>query len=226
MLWLEASHPYDRSWDRGLHCKLLGTEGLDNMYDPNVQVGKIKYLGSRYTRFRPYRTESGQPIARPGDIPGSRTYPSLTASSSQGSDNEDQLAGETVSLDSHELFAQLQVVANMAKPGQFGLLLGNVGVTEGQVRVWRHWLARQAHTQPEDLTEGASRSSRRYDSPSEDPSILFVNKDNDAVGIKFRVRSESPECEAEDDVAVSYHIEFEGKALAVPRMTQETVIDH
>lgn len=217
MLWLEASHPYDRRWDRGLHCALLATDGLDDVHS-GVEVGKIKHLGSRYTRFRPYRKDLGQPVARPGDIPGSRTYPSPTALAPQDTEPEAQLAGETVSLDSHELFAQLQVIVNMAKPGQFGLLLGNIGVMEGQVRVWRKWLAQQASTQHEESTGGPSQSSKLYAKPADDPSILFVNKDNDAVGIKFRVRHEGPGCGAEDDVAVSYYLDFEGNTRAFSTM--------
>lgn len=229
-LLLECYHPSARLFAGQLYCHSLGTAGLETALDGvagngTYEVGKIANLCALYSRFRPQHKEPERRASvrhRAGDIPGSRTYPSTAVSSTQTLDAETRLVSDTVSLDAHELFSQLCTVTNLVKMGpKRGLLLSIVEVGDGTIRVWRDWLAKQAEARVGliDTGEpviGGSGSFQSEADPTNDPSILWVNNSDNAVGIKFRVRKHQWRRDnpilfsSEEEVAVSYQVEFEG----------------
>jgi hypothetical protein len=182
-----------------------------------------------YSRFRPYRRElerGGRRVVRPpGDIPGSRTYPGTA---------QDRFEGETVkqilSLDGHELFTQLVSQSNLVKIGpRNGLFSCFVEVEEGVMRVWRKWLkdvASQNETssidvEEQDLHTGkgkqAARAGHTGKTNVNDESILWVSPLKN-TGIRFNVKERKLRRDApllvkadEEDMPVSYEIEYDGK---------------
>ncbi|KAJ9629899.1 hypothetical protein H2203_002284 [Taxawa tesnikishii (nom. ined.)] len=229
-LILECYHPSAKLFAGHLYCTSLGTPNLSDSLEPcdpdgNYQVGEVGAMGKLYTRFRPSRKEPDREPGSPtivrrhpaGDIPGSRTHPSSASQSTQHQSAGSELVAETVSLDAHELFSQLCAVTNLVKIGpRRGLFMSIVEVSDGTIRVWRDWLAGQI---------GAGRKSAQsskegsVEDLTQDPSILWVNNSNNAVGIKFRVRERKWRRDnpilysAEEEVAVSYYIEFEGEHI-------------
>lgn len=174
-------------------------------------------MRSLYSSFCPERANPVQKVVRrhpAGDIPGSRTHPATVAAESSSHDAEDEadLIGETVSLDAHELFTQLCTVTNlimMRRPGVFTAL---IEVCDGMIRVWRDWLKEQARG-----VDGASTSDGDIsDQPKDNHKILWVNKYDSSIGIKCRVRERKLAranpilFTSDDEVAVSYHLEFQG----------------
>lgn len=222
-LILECYHPSAKLTAGHLFCRSLGTHGLEDALDHGggQEVGKVARLGRLYTKFRPQRREverSRRP--RAGDIPGSRTYPSTAASIARSPNVDTDVVAETVSLEAHELFSQLCTVINLAKIGAAkGLIMSIVEVSDGMIRIWRDWMAKQASATLDSGHASGSASSLEYEpcDPCQDPTILWVNNSNDAVGIKFRVREhkwrrDNPILFAsEDEVAVSYSVEFQGQ---------------
>jgi len=103
--------------------------------------------------------------------------------------------------------------------GPHGLLTSSVTVEEGVVRIWREWLARMAGTLN---TPGAADIKGKKQmverQVSEDERVLWVDNAKN-VGLRLKVkerrwRRDNPILVAsEDEVAVSYDIEFEGKLL-------------
>lgn len=218
-LILECYHPSAKLTTSSLFCTSLGTDGLEDALDFGGQqeVGRVTHLGSLYSRFQPQRKETETPTTRwvrAGDIPGSRTYPVHAAPGESSARKSGILVTETVSLDSHELFSQLCCVANLVKlgPRRFITSMVTPPISDGMIRVWRDWLARQVN--------GEQRLEAKLASdPRKDPSVLWVNNaPPNAVGIKCRTR----ECRwrqdnpvlisSEEDVAVSYDLDFEGKS--------------
>lgn len=223
-LILECYHPSAKLTAGHLFCRSLGTHGLEDALDHGggQEVGKVARLGQLYTKFRPQRREVERTRRpRAGDIPGSRTYPSTAAASNTTPvDIDTDVVAETVSLEAHELFSQLCTVINLAKIGAAkGLIMSIVEVSDGMIRIWRDWMAKQASATLETGHAMGSTSPIEHEpcNPCQDPTILWVNNSNDAVGIKFRVREhkwrrDNPILFAsEDDIAVSYSVEFLGK---------------
>ncbi|KAH9826149.1 f-box domain-containing protein [Teratosphaeria destructans] len=197
------------------------------------QVGQVRRVGELYSRFRPQKKE---PPARgrfvpPGDIPGSRTHPSSYVTP-ETTTAEDEVVSKTVTVDAHDLFSQLSTQAYLGKKETSrGYLISIQEVTEGTVRVWRDWLSKHSETnvfsdgepvvihrdaplgpQPEST---AGRSAATTVSPLRDPTVLWVNTRDQSVGVKFRVRQKQWKManpvlfESENEVAVSYLVEFE-----------------
>lgn len=139
-------------------------------------------------------------------MPGSRTHPASRAAEA-GTKGNGMLVAETVSLDAGELFSQLCCVTNLVKmaPGRRRLITNIMEVSDGMIRVWRDWLGRR---------NGVVGKKREV---LGDEGILWVNNSGDSVGIKFRVKERSFRRDqpvlfaSEDEVAVSYYIEFEGE---------------
>ncbi|KAL1296977.1 hypothetical protein AAFC00_004576 [Neodothiora populina] len=218
VLYLEAFPPSAKLTATGLYCESLGTPNLHSTLASPDDAGKIGRLGNLYSCFRPQRAE---PPRRPtrrhpaGDIPGSRTFTPpddavAEGSTSDGEEREPDLIGETISLDPQELFTQLCAVAHMVKIGRQGLFTQVVDVCDGMIRVWRDWLKERAREAP-----GWPQSSQGPHHPSTDDRTLWVNKGDHTVGVRCAVterkwKRDNPVLIAsEDEVAVSYHIEFQ-----------------
>lgn len=156
-----------------------------------------------------------------GDIPGSRTHP--TSSSSRAArlaTFEEQAATDcvkqVVSLEGHELFTQLCANANLVQPGPRRGLFGSIQpLEEGVVRVWRDWLGKMVSSG----RNGESSSDRVRRAIVGDESVLWIDLKKH-VGLRVRVyrrdlRRRMPVLwsASEDDVAVSYEIEYQGRLL-------------
>ena len=211
-LLLECYHPSARLTSGQLYCDYLGTDGLEDALDyPSEEVGAcLGHLQRLYSRFLPHRKESTQLFqqrAIPGDIPGSRTHPSSSQHQSVRRLENGPLAVETVSLEPHELFSQLKVVTSIVKTNKRDRIISAVELSEGIIRVKRDWLADQVQ---------ANSSNTESIHPPQDSSILWVNNCEDCIGIKFKViqrrlRQDNPILyTSEEEVAVSYDLEFEG----------------
>ncbi|KAG8630306.1 hypothetical protein KVT40_001925 [Elsinoe batatas] len=207
-LILECYHPSAKLVAAHLFCSSLGTPGLESALDylPGQEVGRLKELCNLYTHFLPQRKEPETRIARrhpAGDVPGSRTHPSSSARPEMQGNGI--LVAETVSLDAGELFSQLCCVTNLVKmaPGARRLITSIVEVSDGMIRVWRNWLRQR---------DGLKEDGQAVEG---DEGILWVNNAGDSVGIKFRVsergfRRDVPVLfVSEDEVAVSYYVEFQ-----------------
>jgi hypothetical protein len=209
-------------------CTYHGTDGL-SLYEAEAEdeanIGeRLSKMRNMYSRFRPYQREleeSGRKVVRrPGDVPGSRTFPGTV---------QDKFEGETVkqvlSLESHELFTQLVAQTNLVKIGpHHGLFTCFVDVEEGVLRVWKDWLAGMAAKDPvlgENVKETGKGKEvvREQDEKKVDPGdtgILWVSSSKN-TGIRFNVkekrfRKDTPIliC-ADEGLPVSYEIEYDGK---------------
>ncbi|KAJ8116780.1 hypothetical protein OPT61_g1867 [Boeremia exigua] len=180
-----------------------------------------------YSRFRPYRRElevgGRRVIRRPGDIPGSRTYPGTAQDRYRG-----DVVKQTVNLEAHELFTQLVTQTNLVKIGPYnGLFSAFVDVEEGVVRVWRKWLSENsakynnvdADVKDEDIEDlgHGSEAVCEVDEKtlaSKDQRILWVSAAKN-TGIRFNVKERKLRKDApilirnDEDAPVSYDIEYD-----------------
>ncbi|KAK0916653.1 hypothetical protein LTR91_023123 [Friedmanniomyces endolithicus] len=162
-----------------------------------------------YTRFRPQRTEPDTAVAAVNSIAR------LSA---------EEIVTESVTVDAHDLFSQLTTQAYLGKrESTRGFLFSIQEVSEGTIRVWRDWLARQCESKK--WTDGDTVivhhdtpvvPARDWnEDPTKDPRILWVNTRDDNVGIRFRVLERTWERDrpllysSDVEVAVSYQVEFE-----------------
>jgi len=208
-LLFECFHPSAKLTEPPFFCNYLGTDGLAR-YDGYAEDDK--YLSRRlgemrtmYSRFQPHRRElepGGRRVRRPpGDIPGSRTFTGTTRDGFEG-----EAVKQIVGLDGHELFTQLVAQTNLAKLStRNGLFSSFVAIEEGVIRVWREWLREMA-----TKTLGSLK-------PLDDERILWVSPAKN-TGIRFNVRERQLRRDVpilvradEEDMPVSYEIEYEGK---------------
>ncbi|KAH0148276.1 hypothetical protein KCU82_g13590, partial [Aureobasidium melanogenum] len=211
ILMLELYPPSARLTAGKLFCTSLGTSLLDQESLESIpDSAKIGHLGKAvYSKFRPQHQEVRRPSVKhpAGDIPGSRTHPSSADPSIHVHNAESNLVSQQVSLDADELFTQLIATLMLVKPGpRPDTILTAVEVCEGTIRVWRDWLAKQ---------NKANVDSTSSYSPADDPSILWVNTADHAVGVKFRVKERKWKRDvpvlisADEEVAVSYTVDLE-----------------
>lgn len=195
--------------------------------------GRTHKVSNLYSRFRPQRREPEvRWWRRPGDVPGSRTHPESNGTSTDNSataeQQEEDVVSETVTVDAHDLFSQLETQAYLGKREPTRGFLSTIHpVCEGTIRVWRDWLSRQCErkkwTDGEAVVvqrgppSGPAISSANEDVDlTKDPSILWINTRKDNVGIRFRVKEQkwrraNPILYAsENEVAVSYLVDLEG----------------
>ncbi|KAL0257155.1 hypothetical protein SLS55_007965 [Diplodia seriata] len=220
--------------------RYLGTNGLD-VPDPDFEeedlVGRLGYLRNRYSRFRPYRKgpEARSARTRPGDIPGSRTHPSSSGPRYTGGGyKDDELVRQMLSLDSEERFTQLCAVINLIKLGpHHGLFRSFVEVEDSVLRVFRDWLQEVAlpaagqipnlQASSGESTSGTGKETQPDEDIAEGKRLLWVGPSKN-VGLKFRVRERRLRRDtpilirADEEMAVSYDIEYEGKGcLQTPK---------
>jgi hypothetical protein len=232
-LLLECYHPSAKLTEPPYFCSYLGTDGL-SLYEESGQhgnnVGRLGQMYNMYSRFRPHRRdlEAGgrRVLPRPGDVPGSRTFPGTV---------QDRYRGETVKqslgLEAHELFTQLVAQTNLVKIGpRNGLFTCFVGVEEGVVRVWREWLGDVAakgrmvdsNISQQTLKEGKDKevatNLSELSLDLEDPRILWVSPAKN-TGIRFKVKERRLRRDApilirtDEDMPVNYEIEYDGTQL-------------
>jgi hypothetical protein len=211
ILMLELYPPSARLTAGKLFCTSLGTSGLDQESINSLpDSAKIDHLGKAvYSKFRPQHQETRRPSLKhpAGDIPGSRTHPSSADPSIHVHNTESNLVSQQVSLDADELFTQLIATLMIVKPGpRPDTILTAVEVCEGTIRVWRATRTKVAI----DSTSSA---------PANDPSILWVNTANNAVGVKFQVKEKKWKRDnpvlfsSDEEVAVSYTVDIEEVVL-------------
>lgn len=242
-LLLECYHPSAKLFEPPYFCAYHGTDGLslyetqtENEGDIGVRLGKMRNM---YSHFRPQRREleDGGRRVRPGDVPGSRTFPGTV---------QDRYKGEKVkqilSLEAHELFTQLVAQANLVKIGpRHGLFTCFVEVEEGVLRVWKDWLEDMAGKGKERSAEIARQMVEEVgrgkevvqevcedDMDVEDGRILWVSGSKN-TGIRFNVRDRKFRRDtpilfrADESMPVSYEIEFDGER-AFPRVKNTIVL--
>ncbi|EON68215.1 hypothetical protein W97_07473 [Coniosporium apollinis CBS 100218] len=246
-LLLECYHPSAKLTEPPLFCTYLGTPGLDDVPEACLSPGSsneglggggggsssssngplttpLATMRSLYSTFRPHHRSPALSTRRhpAGDIPGSRTHPSSSASQARhrktgdGSSAE-ELVRQLVSLDSHELFTQLCAQIHLVRVGpRNGLFRCFVEVEEGVVRVWRGWLGERACAGGKEMlgAKGKQRDDGVVEVRVEKEGILWV-KPGENVGLRFRVRErvfrrEGPVLlRMDEEVAVTYEIEYE-----------------
>ncbi|KAF1995462.1 F-box domain-containing protein [Amniculicola lignicola CBS 123094] len=227
---LEAFTPAAKFTEPPYHCTYRGTDGLSTYAsfenDPNIacRLGELRNL---YSRFRPYRREletGGRRVRRrPGDVPGSRTWPGTASEKYEG-----ETVKQILNLDSHELFTQLCALVNLVKIGpRHGLFTAFVEIEEGWLRVWRDWLKKVAER--DDATGFGVQKKKEFVGKGKEPvrdvderrvdpddeSILWV-KPNKNVGMRLNVREKKDRRGVpilmridEEDMPVSYELEHD-----------------
>jgi hypothetical protein len=231
-LLLECYHPSAKLTEPPYFCTYQGTEGLSvyeepSESDPNI-AARLGVMRSMYSRFRPYRREletGGRRVKRPGDIPGSRTYPGTAKDKFKG-----EVVKQTLSLEGHELFTQLMAQAHLSKIGPYnGLFTSFVEVEEGVLRVWREWLkdaaakGSNADSQQETVEHKGKGKQAVNEIVEEtvdlsDDRILWVGPSKN-TGIRFNVRERKLRRDTpilirnDEDLPVSYDVELYGTFL-------------
>lgn len=232
---LECFHPSAKLTEPPYFCTYRGTDGLKryNEIDPSDKnVGRLGEMYNMYSRYRPHRRDleaGGRRVKpRPGDVPGSRTFPGTVQDRYEG-----ETVKQTLSLESHELFTQLVAQTNLVKIGSRNLFTNFVDIEEGVLRVWREWLkdvsarciAAEGTTQDEVVEEVGKgkevvREVVEEESNLEDPRILWVTPRKDS-GIRFNARERKLRRNApilictDEDLPVTYEIEYDGKPLTI-----------
>jgi hypothetical protein len=225
-------------------CTYRGTEGL-SLYETEAEdeanIGeRLGKMRSMYSRFRPHQREleegGRRVLPRPGDVPGSRTFPGTAKDKYEG-----ETVKQTLSLEGHELFTQLVSQTNLVKIGpRHGLFTCFVDVEEGVMRVWKDWLAETAAkgrqeraAVPVEAVEAVVKGKEIVREKHEekvdmnDPRILWVSASKD-TGISFNVkerkfRRETPILlRTDEDMPVTYEIEYDGRSRDRLRAQQNT----
>lgn len=241
-LLLECYHPSAKLTEPPYFCAYQGTDGLSLYKNPSepdrVTTARLGEMRQMYSRFRPNRREleegGRRVVRRPGDIPGSRTYPGTAQDKYKG-----ELVKQTVSLEAHELFTQLVAQTNLVKIGPYnGLFSAFVDVEEGVLRVWRKWLgdnASRGSTTGTDTQNNVGQElgkgkeavrevvGKRLD--PDDQRILWVSTAKN-TGIRFNVKERKLRRDTpilirnDEDIPVSYDIEYDGRSQhCAPRIT-------
>jgi hypothetical protein len=213
-----------------------------------AHLSHLRGLRSCYKPFHRQQTPRRPP--RPGDIPGSRTFdptasiasvtthPNAPVSTLAGPSNAEaasviqqaalpiRTTHQTLHLDPGELFTQLVLQVNVVS-SRPGLFRSFIQVCDGVVRVWREWLV------------GAAAATSRLDEAIElgltetesgmEARTLWVAPDQD-VGLLVRVRRVAGpprgwavipfSAGSEEEDALSYDLEFEGKLPASEYLEQ------
>jgi hypothetical protein len=238
-LLLECYHPSAKLFEPPYFCAYNGTDGLvlyETESEDETTIGlRLEKMRSMYSRFRPHQREleDGGRRVRPGDIPGTRTFPGTVQDKYQG-----ETVKQTLSLESHELFTQLVAQTNLVKIGpRHGLFTSFVEVEEGVLRVWKDWLddtatkGRQASAGvAQEVVEEVGKGKEAVKEVDEqaadvsDARILWVSPSKN-TGIRFNVkerkfRRDAPILiRAEEDVPVSFEIEYDGMHIEVDTVT-------
>jgi hypothetical protein len=235
-LLLECFHPSAKLTEPAYFCSYRCTDGLAPYNESHVDhrnVGRLGEMHNMYSRFRPHWRDleaGGRRVRpRPGDVPGSRTFPGTVQDRYEG-----ETVKQTLSLEAHELFTQLQAQTNLVKMGpRRGFFTSFEDVEEGVLRLWRPWLREMAAKDstantdvPNEVVEEVGKgkevvrevSEERRD--LEDTKIRWVSPSKNS-GIRFNVRERKLRRDApiliskdeDEDMPVTYELELDGKYL-------------
>jgi len=245
-LLLECYHPSAKLFEPPYFCAYHGTDGL-SLYEEGTEdeanIGaRLEKMRNMYSRFRPHQREleDGGRRVRPGDIPGSRTFPGTVQDKYRG-----ETVKQTLSLESHELFTQLVSQTNLVKIGpRHGLFTCFVEVEEGVLRVWKDWLEKMAakgqqanRDVPQEVVEEVSKGKEVVREVGEekmdldDARILWVSAAKN-TGIRFNVkerkfRRDAPILiRADEGMPVSYEIEYDGMYTIVTLLPAAELMYH
>lgn len=221
-LILECYHPSAQYTEPYLYCDYLGTPGLEGqgpIYEiPHDQVENEGTLEKLYSHFRPTRKDPEPKIYRShpaGDIPGSRTS---EVANLIREPLERNVVTQTVSLEAHELFMQLRFLVAVVQTGpRRGFFLSVENLIDKTRRLFRNWLAERAEA-TEDYKIGGAGSYVRSKLGCEADEMLWVDH-NKIVGLKVRVKEKKGRRDLpillhkDEDQAISYTLELEGKSL-------------
>jgi hypothetical protein len=242
-LLLECYHPSAKLFEPPYFCAYHGTAGLslyeteaEDEADIGPRLGRMRRM---YSRFRPHQREledgGKRVLPRPGDVPGSRTFPGTAKDNFRG-----ETVKQTLSLEAHELFTQLVAQTNLVKIGpRHGLFTCFVDVEEGVLRVWKDWLAATAtkgreEREPvladpaEEVGKGKGTAREVDERPLnlDDTRILWVSPLKNS-GIRFNVkerrfRRDTPILiRADEEMPVTYEIEYDGMSNERPCICSE-----
>ncbi|KAI4943683.1 hypothetical protein J4E86_009648 [Alternaria arbusti] len=226
---LECFHPSAKLTEPPYFCTYRCTDGLKSYDDYNSatkEVGRLAEYNNMYSRFKPHRrgleADGRRVKRRPGDVPGSRTFPGAVQERYEG-----ETVRQTLGLEAHELFTQLVAQTNLVKIGSHNLFTNFVDIEEGVLRVWRDWLrdiaARglTANTEvPNEVVEEVGkgkeivREVEEEKADLDDPRILWVSPRKDS-GVRFNVRERKLRRDApilvstDEDMPVTYEIEYD-----------------
>jgi hypothetical protein len=230
-LLLECFHPSAKLTEEAYFCSYRGTDGLTLYNEDTNDIDRLGEMYNMYSSFRPHRrdleAEGRRARPRPGDVPGSRTYPDTVQGRSDG-----ETVKQTLSLESHELFTQLVTQAHLAATDPRGRPMNFVEVEDGVIRVWRDWLKDMAANTPvanaevprevvEEVGKGKEvvKEVVQQKLDLEDPRILWASPRKNS-SIRFNVRERKLCRDApilirtdEEDMPVSYEIEYDGGFL-------------
>jgi len=220
------------------HCTHLRTPGLPP--DPSHSTAssglsahaapRLAQLRALYSRFRPQWVAAAPPPTARRRGAGGVAGPRASAEAAARGEALEERVVRVVSLEGHELFAQLCVHAHLGRVQRLRGYYGCVQpVGEGVVRVWRQWLKRRAESgeAPSDAVGSSALGGAKdgVEDLENDESILWVDLQRH-VGLRVKVTSREWTRNApvlwstrEDDVAVSYEIEFEGTRTSTPCRT-------
>ncbi|KAF2035182.1 hypothetical protein EK21DRAFT_107307 [Setomelanomma holmii] len=230
-LLLECYHPSAKLFEPAYVCTYHGTNGLspyDTSAEDDANIGaRLEKMRNMYSRFRPHQREfedRGRKIVRrPGDVPGSRTFPGTAQDKYEG-----ETIKQTLSLESHELFTQLVSQTNLVKMGpRHGLFTCFQDVEEGVVRVWKEWLGEMAAkgraanqkipaiVEMRENDKGKERAKDILnDADLDDKRILWVSQSKN-TGLRFNVRERKLRrdtpilVQVDEDLPVSYELEYD-----------------
>jgi hypothetical protein len=242
-LLLECYHPSAKLFEPPYFCAYHGTASLslyeteaEDEADIGPRLGRMRRM---YSRFRPHQREledgGKRVLPRPGDVPGSRTFPGTAKDNFRG-----ETVKQTLSLEAHELFTQLVAQTNLVKIGpRHGLFTCFVDVEEGVLRVWKDWLAATATKGREEREsvladpaeevgkgKGTAREVDERPLNLDDTRILWVSPSKNS-GIRFNVkerrfRRDTPILiRADEEMPVTYEIEYDGMSNERPCICSE-----
>ncbi|KAJ4855036.1 f-box-like domain-containing protein [Trichoderma breve] len=194
---LECYHPSAKISTPYLACRYLGTASCDGP-SINEQNPSFVHLRKMYSCFRPVIMEENR--RRRFRYGWSvQTLAGSTQLQIAAEDILDETAHQEVYLDEGERFSQLCTVTNVVTHGSRpGLFTRHVNISEGVIRVFRHW-----------LSNGATIASSGTFS-SNDSRILWVDRTKD-IGLRFKV-TPGPETRGtifEDEPPVFYNLIYE-----------------
>ncbi|KAM7183706.1 hypothetical protein V8F20_012511 [Naviculisporaceae sp. PSN 640] len=191
-LILECYHPSAKLSTPYLYCDHLSTDDLDvGALDPQGQAEgdsqgqdgqqdglprpTMADIGQIYAHFRPIvqvenqRARLRYPRRAPSTQPGNNDTGGGGPSQAP---QEVDVPTQDIYLDENQLFSQLCTITNLVKLGpKPSLFVSHVNVSDGIIRVWRQWMARQAEAESEGNTNG---------------EILWADTSQN-VGVRFRV---------------------------------------
>ncbi|KEY74302.1 hypothetical protein S7711_00459 [Stachybotrys chartarum IBT 7711] len=168
-LLLECYLPSAKLTTPSLSCRYLG----DRVFD-GASLGdspSLPALRNMYSAFRPSVSQE--------DCSYWWQRPRGSSSSTANAGKPDDAAFQEIHLDEGMSFSQLCATTNVVKVGtRSGVFLRHVNISDGVVRLSRHWLARMA-------SDGANARAAGT-CLGDDDTILWVDQGKD-VGLRFSV---------------------------------------